>query len=212
MSNRIALPFADVLYAIGMVPELHASSLRTQMHYPLPLPTTLTQRQMKDALIALSGYLAEVRFVKCTIAPLSVRFRFALDSPTPYSGEYDYVRPPQRQQQPHQHRLLSRTTTSPTRTWPNIDVSWRLSTRRCYDAIWRCDECVWMLHRRTNQTNEMLVASLLRLPDNGCNVPECETLLRRNNKVNELFLLYEKKQMHVEGKINAFCTAFRGDF
>jgi hypothetical protein len=49
-----------VLYAIGMVPELHANVLRTQMQYPLPLPTTLTPRQMKDALLALSAYLAEV--------------------------------------------------------------------------------------------------------------------------------------------------------
>lgn len=47
----------------------------------------------------------------------------------------------------------------------------------------------------------MLVASLLRLPDNSCNVPATEKLLREKQKYYELFLLYERKGMHNEGDI-----------
>lgn len=50
------------------------------------------------------------------------------------------------------------------------------------------------------QTNDMLVASLLRLPDNSCDVEESEKILMKFKKFNELFLLYERKQMHDAGK------------
>ena len=57
-----------------------------------------------------------------------------------------------------------------------------------------------MQHYSSFQTNDMLVASLLRLKDNSCNVIETEKILRNKNKFFELFILYERKSMHAEGK------------
>lgn len=50
---------------------MHPSSLRRQIHYPLPVAQSLTHKQMKEALVALTGYLTEVRIYnshKSTIA------------------------------------------------------------------------------------------------------------------------------------------------
>ncbi|XP_003375643.1 hypothetical protein Tsp_09220 [Trichinella spiralis] len=47
-----------------------------------------------------------------------------------------------------------------------------------------------------SENNDMLISSLLRLPDNSCNVVESENLLKKHHKYSELFLLYERKSMH----------------
>ncbi|VDP25890.1 unnamed protein product, partial [Soboliphyme baturini] len=44
----------------------------------------------------------------------------------------------------------------------------------------------------------MLVASLLRLSDNSCNTAESERVLLQFKKFSELFLLYERKGLHVK--------------
>lgn len=46
------------------------------------------------------------------------------------------------------------------------------------------------------QTNDALVAPLLRLKDNNCHVEEAERILIKNSKFTELIILYEKKDMH----------------
>lgn len=46
------------------------------------------------------------------------------------------------------------------------------------------------------QTNDALVAPLLRLKDNSCHVEEAERILKQNSKFAELVILYEKKEMH----------------
>jgi len=46
------------------------------------------------------------------------------------------------------------------------------------------------------QTNENMIAPLLRLKDNHCHVEECERVLAKAKKVNELVLLYQSKGNH----------------
>ena len=46
------------------------------------------------------------------------------------------------------------------------------------------------------QTNENMIAPLLRLQDNNCHVEECERVLVKAKKVNELVLLYQSKGIH----------------
>ena len=51
----------------------------------------------------------------------------------------------------------------------------------------------------TFQTNDALVAPLLRLPDNCCHVEEAERMLKRAQKNRELIELYRRKNMHRKG-------------
>ncbi|KAL9957718.1 hypothetical protein ACROYT_G034654 [Oculina patagonica] len=46
------------------------------------------------------------------------------------------------------------------------------------------------------QTNDALVAPLLRLKENNCHVEECERVLMKNKKYNELVILYQTKGLH----------------
>jgi len=46
------------------------------------------------------------------------------------------------------------------------------------------------------QTNDALVAPLLRLKDNNCHVDESERVLKKKEKFSELIILYEKKGLH----------------
>lgn len=46
------------------------------------------------------------------------------------------------------------------------------------------------------QTNDALVASLLRLPDNKCHFEESERVLKKHLKYSELIILYNKKEKH----------------
>jgi hypothetical protein len=46
------------------------------------------------------------------------------------------------------------------------------------------------------QTNESLVASLLRLKDNYCHIEETERALLKQKKINELIILYQTKGNH----------------
>ncbi|KAK7506799.1 hypothetical protein BaRGS_00001650, partial [Batillaria attramentaria] len=46
------------------------------------------------------------------------------------------------------------------------------------------------------QTNEALVAPLLRLKDNNCHIEESERVLKKKEKFSELIILYETKGMH----------------
>ena len=49
------------------------------------------------------------------------------------------------------------------------------------------------------QTNDALVAPLLRLKENNCHVEECERVLMKNKKYNELVILYQTKGLHKKG-------------
>ncbi|GFR11295.1 hypothetical protein TNCT_648011 [Trichonephila clavata] len=46
------------------------------------------------------------------------------------------------------------------------------------------------------QTNDALVASLLRVKDNYCHIDESERALKQHQKYSELIILYDKKGMH----------------
>uniref|UniRef100_A0A2C9M943 CNH domain-containing protein n=1 Tax=Biomphalaria glabrata TaxID=6526 RepID=A0A2C9M943_BIOGL len=46
------------------------------------------------------------------------------------------------------------------------------------------------------QTNDALVAPLLRLKDNNCHIEESERVLKKKEKFSELIILYEKKGLH----------------
>ena len=50
------------------------------------------------------------------------------------------------------------------------------------------------------QTNDALVAPLLRLKDNSCHVDESERVLKDAHKYSELVILYEKKGLHNKGQ------------
>lgn len=52
------------------------------------------------------------------------------------------------------------------------------------------------------QTNDALVAPLLRLKDNNCHVDETERVLKKHQKFSELIILYEKKGLHRKGELN----------
>lgn len=49
------------------------------------------------------------------------------------------------------------------------------------------------------QTNDALVAPLLRLKENYCHVEECERVLMKSKKYNELVILYQTKGLHKKG-------------
>lgn len=49
------------------------------------------------------------------------------------------------------------------------------------------------------ETNDALVAPLLRLKDNSCHVEESERILKKHEKHNELIILYNKKNLHRKG-------------
>ena len=49
------------------------------------------------------------------------------------------------------------------------------------------------------QTNDALVAPLLRLKDNKVHVEEAERSLKKKEKFSELIILYEKKGLHEKG-------------
>jgi len=49
------------------------------------------------------------------------------------------------------------------------------------------------------QTNDALVAPLLRLKDNSCHIDESERVLKDAHKYSELVILYEKKGLHNKG-------------
>lgn len=49
------------------------------------------------------------------------------------------------------------------------------------------------------QTNDALVASLLRLKDNNIHIEEAERSLKKREKYSELIILYEKKGLHEKG-------------
>jgi len=49
------------------------------------------------------------------------------------------------------------------------------------------------------QTNDALVAPLLRLKENNCHVEECERVLMKSKKYNELVILYQTKGLHKKG-------------
>ena len=51
------------------------------------------------------------------------------------------------------------------------------------------------------QTNDALIAPLLRLPDNNCHVEEAERILKKAHKQRELIELYRKKGLHRKGKL-----------
>ncbi|XP_070577538.1 vam6/Vps39-like protein [Ptychodera flava] len=46
------------------------------------------------------------------------------------------------------------------------------------------------------QTNDALVAPLLRLKDNNCHIEESERILKKHQKYSELIILYQKKNLH----------------
>lgn len=46
------------------------------------------------------------------------------------------------------------------------------------------------------QTNDALVAPLLRIPDNHCHLEESEKALNKRQKYNELIILYKTKSLH----------------
>jgi len=50
-----------------------------------------------------------------------------------------------------------------------------------------------------SQTNDALVAPLLRLKDNSCHIDESERVLKEAQKYSELVILYEKKGLHNKG-------------
>ena len=49
------------------------------------------------------------------------------------------------------------------------------------------------------QTNDALIAPLLRLKENYCHVEECERVLMKSKKYNELVILYQTKGLHKKG-------------
>jgi hypothetical protein len=55
------------------------------------------------------------------------------------------------------------------------------------------------------QTNDALVAPLLRLKDNNCHVDESERILLGYQKYSELVILYEKKGLHKKGMRKLLC-------
>ena len=57
------------------------------------------------------------------------------------------------------------------------------------------------------QTNDALVAPLLRLKENYCHVEECERVLMKSKKYNELVILYQTKGLHKKGIFRLWCGA-----
>ena len=63
------------------------------------------------------------------------------------------------------------------------------------DLIWKI-----ILFDSLFQTNDALVAPLLRLKDNNCHIEESERVLKKYLKYSELIILYEKKGLHKKGE------------
>ena len=50
------------------------------------------------------------------------------------------------------------------------------------------------------QTNEALIAPLLRSADHKVHVKEAEKVLLKKQKFSELIILYQQHKMHIEGE------------
>ena len=55
------------------------------------------------------------------------------------------------------------------------------------------------------QTNEALIAPLLRNPGNLVNVKDVQKVLLKKQKFSELTILYQQHNMHVEGRFIESC-------
>ncbi|CDW53973.1 vesicle fusion protein; vam vps protein [Trichuris trichiura] len=150
---------ADVLYVIGLFPDLLPNEIRRTISYPGPLPTELPKHDMQRALIALTSFLSEIR--------TNIARRLDLHKKS---------------------KIL-----------PSIGVgeSLKLSSEEEVAQMRNSLEIVdTTLLKCYLKYNDILVSSLLRLPDNSCNIAESEAMLKEHGKYSELFLLYERKSMH----------------
>uniref|UniRef100_A0A914X4H1 CNH domain-containing protein n=1 Tax=Plectus sambesii TaxID=2011161 RepID=A0A914X4H1_9BILA len=152
---------SEVLYVIGLFPDLLPDEIRNNIVYPDALPPRMNTEELRNGLQGLAGFLSETRTRIAYLIAMQPRLRdkkelSAAETTQLLSGE-----------QLQQNRNLLQI----------VDTT----LLRCYV-----------------ETNDMLVASLLRLPDNSCNVPATEKILRERQKFYELFLLYERKGMHSE--------------
>uniref|UniRef100_A0A5S6QR48 CNH domain-containing protein n=1 Tax=Trichuris muris TaxID=70415 RepID=A0A5S6QR48_TRIMR len=150
---------ADVLYVIGLFPDLLPDEIRRTISYPGPLPKEFPKQDMQKALLALTSFLSEIR---TNIARRLDQHKRSKATPSAGAGE--------------SLKLSSEEEVAQMRNSLEIVDTTLL---KCYLKY-----------------NDMLVSSLLRLPDNSCNVAESEAVLREHRKFSELFLLYERKCMH----------------
>jgi hypothetical protein len=67
--------------------------------------------------------------------------------------------------------------------------------------LWFIKKIFFQLKRFSLQTNDALVASLLRLKDNSCHVEESERVLMKYKKYKELVVLYQTKGLHKKGRL-----------
>ena len=74
-------------------------------------------------------------------------------------------------------------------------------SRHCLESSERSYCICW-------QTNDALVAPLLRLKDNSCHIDESERVLKDAHKYSELVILYEKKGLHCKGSTLVMFTAY----
>uniref|UniRef100_A0A915IVF3 CNH domain-containing protein n=1 Tax=Romanomermis culicivorax TaxID=13658 RepID=A0A915IVF3_ROMCU len=153
---------AEVLYVIGLFPDLLPEDVRKSIKYPGPIPTDFAKNERIQGLQALSEYLSMVR---TNIAKELENFEKRKNKFTSRDFENLAINAIKDEKSATQQKNLLQI----------VDTT----LLKCY-----------------LQTNDMLVASLLRLPDNRCDVAECENILLKSKKINELFLLYERKELH----------------
>ncbi|OUC48539.1 hypothetical protein D917_06093 [Trichinella nativa] len=156
---------AEVLYVIGLFPDLLPEEIRKTITYPGNLPTDLPNSDMQAGISALTAYLSEAYkpLIRTNIARnLDMQNKLKRGLATQVGD--DAFKP---------------TTNEEIKQMKNLLEIVDTTLLQCYLV-----------------NNDMLISSLLRLPDNSCNVVESENLLKKHHKYSELFLLYERKSMH----------------
>ncbi|KRX59870.1 Vam6/Vps39-like protein [Trichinella sp. T9] len=151
---------AEVLYVIGLFPDLLPEEIRKTITYPGNLPTDLPNSDMQAGISALTAYLSEIRTNIARNLDMQNKLKRGLATQV---GD-DAFKP---------------TTNEEIKQMKNLLEIVDTTLLQCYLV-----------------NNDMLISSLLRLPDNSCNVVESENLLKKHHKYSELFLLYERKSMH----------------
>ncbi|CAG2119073.1 unnamed protein product, partial [Medioppia subpectinata] len=160
----------DPSQVIGLFPDLLPEDFRNKLEYPSK-PPQLLGADLETGLFCLIDYLLEVRRNLANAAAAANGQNGATISSSASSTSIG--------------GNSAAETDSPSTAAASAKAKYQLKSiidttlLKCY-----------------LQTNDALVAPLLRLPDNKCHLEEVEKALKKHHKYNELIILYQNKGLH----------------
>jgi hypothetical protein len=175
---------ADPSHVIGLYPNLLPQEYRNELEYPDRVPE-LEGIDLENGYLALIEYLTHVSHLIESLLFLNLYFQQRNELSKDMIND-----------------LVSSaivegtaTITSKKQLSQIIDTS----LLKCYIHVSALLLLVSSLISLLLQTNDALVAPLLRLKDNNCHIEESERVLKKHQKYSELIILYEKKGQHRKG-------------